>query len=253
MKKNSVLTKGVIQMVKLVLLGFVLGTVVSIIGGLNRSFWHIDLNQLKLFLQQAFLYLFLFGCIVANIVLGIYYGKLKQTVQRIVQAEEDALDFLEDKFEIQFARGRISLVVSICCFILGNCLLNTVTEFPHYHIILVLYILYFCYITYVDFRLYRLSIKVYPAKSKADPFSMDYLEQWLSYGDEAEKELTYQSAYSTFSKMQIVFIIAMCLTFLGQLLFDTGFFAVLIVTALYATFNIIFQVYYLKLRKQKLN
>ncbi|CAI3336356.1 hypothetical protein [Enterococcus cecorum] len=58
MKKNSVLTKGVIQMVKLVLLGFVLGTVVSIIGGLNRSFWHIDLNQIKLFLQQAFLYLF---------------------------------------------------------------------------------------------------------------------------------------------------------------------------------------------------
>ena len=82
---------------------------------------------------------------------------------------------------------------------------------------------------------------------------MNYLEQWLSYSDEAEKELTYQSAYSTFSKMQVVFIIAMCLTFIGQLLFDTGFFAVLIVTALFGTFNIIFQVYYLKLRKQKLN
>lgn len=53
--------------------------------------------------------------------------------------------------------------------------------------------------------------------------------------------------------MQIVFIIAMFLAFIGQLLFDTGSFAVLIVTALFGTFNIIFQVYYLKLRKQKLN
>ena len=33
----------------------------------------------------------------------------------------------------------------------------------------------------------------------------------------------------------------------------TGFFALLIVTALFGTFNILFQVYYLKLRKQKLN
>jgi len=253
MKKNSVVTKGVIQMVKLVLLGFVLGTVVSIIGGLNRSFWHIDLNQIKQVLQQLFVYLFLFGMIAASIVVGFYHGKIKQTVQRITQAEEDALDFLEDKFEIQFARGQISLVVSLCCFILGNCLLNTVAEFPHYLIITVLYILYFCYIAYVNFKLYRLSIKVYPEKSKADPFSMDYLEQWLSYGDEAEKELTYQSAYSTFSKMQVVFIIVIGISFLGQILFETGFFAVLLVTALYATFNILFQVYYLKLRKQKLN
>lgn len=226
---------------------------VSIIGGLNRSFWHFDLNQLKLFLQQAFVYLFLFGCIVANIVLGIYYGKTKRTVQRIVQAEEEVLDFLEDKFEIQFARGQILVVVSVCFFILGACLLNTIIEPDSYLIIAVLYIFNFFYADYVVFRLYRLSIKVYPEKSKADPTSMNYLEQWLSYSDEAEKELTYQSAYSTFSKMQIVFIIAMCLTFIGQLLFDTGFFAVLIVTALFGTFNMIFQVYYLKLRKQKLN
>ena len=185
--------------------------------------------------------------------LGIYYGKTKQTVQRIVQAEEEVLDFLEDKFEIQFARGQILVVVSICFFILGACLLNTIIETDIYLIIAVLYIFSFFYIDYVVIQLYRLSIKVYPEKSKADPTSMNYLDQWLSYSDEAEKELTYQSAYSTFSKMQIVFIIAMCLTFIGQLLFDTGFFAILIVTALFATFNILFQVYYLKLRKQKLN
>ena len=143
--------------------------------------------------------------------------------------------------------------MSICCFILGTCLLNTISQTDIYLIVAAIYILNFIYADYVVFRLYRLSIKVYPEKSKADPTSMNYLEQWLSYSDEAEKELTYQSAYSTFSKMQIVFIIAMCLTFIGQLLFDTGFFAVLIVTVLFGTFNMIFQVYYLKLRKQKLN
>ena len=145
------------------------------------------------------------------------------------------------------------MVVSVCCIILGNSLVSTLDDFPYYRIVSVLHILNLCYVVYASYSLYRLSIKVYPEKSKADPTSMNYLEQWLSYSDEAEKELTYQSAYSTFSKMQIVFIIAMCLTFVGQLLFDTGFFAVLIVTALFGTFNIIFQVYYLKLRKQKLN
>lgn len=253
MKKDKVLKKWVGKTMKFALLGAVIGLGVSIIGGLNRSFWHFDLNQFKLFLQQAFVYLFLFGCIVANIVLGIYYGKTKRTVQRIVQAEEEVLDFLEDKFEIQFARGQILAAVSICFFILGACLLNTIIETDIYLIIAVLYIFNFFYIDYVVIQLYRLSIKVYPEKSKADPTSMNYLEQWLSYSDEAEKELTYQSAYSTFSKMQIVFIIAMFLAFIGQLLFDTGFFAILIVTALFGTFNIIFQVYYLKLRKQKLN
>ena len=48
-----------------------------------------------------------------------------------------------------------------------------------------------CYVVYASYSLYRLSIKVYPEKSKADPTSMNYLEQWLSYSDEAEKELTY--------------------------------------------------------------
>lgn len=253
MKKDNGLKKWVIQMLKLALLGFIIGMSITFIEGWNRSFWHIDLNQLKLFLQQAFVYFFLFGCIVANIVLGIYYGKTKRTVQRIVQAEEEVLDFLGDKFEIQFARGQILVAVSICFFILGACLLNTIIETDIYLIIAVLYIFNFFYIDYVVIQLYRLSIKVYPEKSKADPTSMNYLDQWLSYSDEAEKELTYQSAYSTFSKMQIVFIIAMLLAFIGQLLFDTGFFAVLIVTALFATFNILFQVYYLKLRKQKLN
>lgn len=253
MKKDKVLKKWVVQIMIFVLLGAVIGLGISIIGGLNRSFWHFDLNQLKLFLQQAFVYLFLFGCIVANIVLGIYYGKTKRTVQRIVQSEEEVLDFLEDKFEIQFARGQILVVVSVCCIILGNSLVSTLDDFPYYRIVSVLHILNLCYVVYASYSLYRLSIKVYPEKSKADPTSMNYLEQWLSYSDEAEKELTYQSAYSTFSKMQIVFIIAMFLTFIGQLLFDTGFFAVLIVTALFATFNILFQVYYLKLRKQKLN
>ena len=80
MKKDKVLKKWVGKTMKFALLGAVIGLGVSIIGGLNRSFWHIDLNQLKLFLQQAFVYLFLVGCIVANIVLGIYYGKTKRTV-----------------------------------------------------------------------------------------------------------------------------------------------------------------------------
>lgn len=177
MKKDKVLKKWVGKTMKFALLGAVIGLGVSIIGGLNRSFWHIDLNQLKLFLQQAFVYFFLFGCIVANIVLGIYYGKTKRTVQRIVQTEEEVLDFLEDKFEIQFARSQILVVVSICFFILGACLLNKIIETNIYLIIAVLYIFSFFYADYVVFRLYRLSIKVYPEKSKANPTSMNYLEQ----------------------------------------------------------------------------
>ena len=149
MKKDKVLKKWVGKTMKFALLGAVIGLGISIIGGLNRSFWHFDLNQLKLFLQQAFVYLFLFGCIVANIVLGIYYGKTKRTVQRIVQAEEEVLDFLEDKFEIQFARSQILVVVSICFFILGACLLNTIIEIDIYLIIAVLYIFNFFYTDYV--------------------------------------------------------------------------------------------------------
>ena len=61
MKKDKVLKKWVGKTMKFALLGAVIGLVGSIIGGLNRSFWHIDLNQFKLFLQQAFVYLFLFS------------------------------------------------------------------------------------------------------------------------------------------------------------------------------------------------
>lgn len=75
MKKDKVLKKWVGKTMNFVLLGAVIGLGVSIIGGLNRSFWHIDLNQFKLFLHQVSVYLFLFGCIVANIVLGFTMEK----------------------------------------------------------------------------------------------------------------------------------------------------------------------------------
>lgn len=58
MKKDKVLKKWVGKTMKFALLGAVIGLGISIIGGLNRSFWHFDLNQLKLFLQQAFVYFF---------------------------------------------------------------------------------------------------------------------------------------------------------------------------------------------------
>lgn len=83
------------------------------------------------------------------------------------------------------------MIVSVCCIILGNSLVSTLDDFPYYRIVSVLHILNLCYVVYASYSLYRLSIKVYPEKSKADPTSMNYLEQWLSYSDEAEKELTY--------------------------------------------------------------
>lgn len=69
--------------------------------------------------------------------------------------------------------------------------------------------------------------KMDPSK-KGDPTSADFSKHWEASLDEAEKYLLYKSAYKSFMFMKNFLLALMVIAMLGEVLFDTGKFALIL-------------------------
>ena len=74
--------------------------------------------------------------------------------------------------------------------------------------------------------------KIHPEK-KGDPSSIKFQEQWLKSCDEAEKEIIYQSAYKVYASLGKCIPVLLLITMLGNLFFNTGMLAILVVAFLW--------------------
>jgi hypothetical protein len=69
--------------------------------------------------------------------------------------------------------------------------------------------------------------KMDPSK-KGDPTSADFSKHWEASLDEAEKFLLYKSAYKSFMFMKSFLLALMLISMLGEVLFHTGKFALIL-------------------------
>lgn len=70
-------------------------------------------------------------------------------------------------------------------------------------------------------------------EKKGSVYDINFNDKWMETSDEAERFITYKSAYQAFRMMQKVFPAAWVVSLLGMLSFDTGLFPAIVILVLW--------------------
>ena len=81
----------------------------------------------------------------------------------------------------------------------------------------------------VQQKLVNLTKEINPEK-KGSIYDMKFQDKWLENCDEAERFAVYKCSFKTFKIMQLTGMILWLICLIGQMIFDTGVFATIIVT-----------------------
>ena len=108
----------------------------------------------------------------------------------------------------------------------------------------------FIYEYFWQIRYVKLLQKTHPEK-KGEPSSLKFQEQWLESCDEAEKEIIYQSAYKAYMTVNRTIPVLLVGTMVANLYFDTGMFAVVVVSVIWLLTQFTYSHYCIKLREAR--
>ena len=114
----------------------------------------------------------------------------------------------------------------------------------------IVFIACFIYEYFWQIRYVKLLQKTHPEK-KGEPSSLKFQEQWLESCDEAEKEIIYRSAYKAYMTVNRTVPVLLVGTMVAHLYFDTGMFAVVVVSVIWLLMQFTYSHYCVKLRKTR--
>ena len=182
----------------------------------------------------------LLGIIFAgSVILGeTSYRRLKAICEKQQTAEDEEGDRLEYEEEKEGAFGMNTSVVSqvLCILVLTfGYSMKYITSGGHAFRFLAactVFIACFIYNYFWQIRYVKLIQKTHPEK-KGDPSSLKFQEQWLENCDEAEKEIIYRSSYKAYMTVNRTIPILLAGTMVANLYFDTGMFAVVVVSIIW--------------------
>lgn len=184
---------------------------------------------------------------IASIAFGeINLKKQRRICGKILETEDEECDRWEYEEEKTGAYGTIANILSqvLCILILSaGYSLKYIEDGNHENMLAACLIFLACYIYdgFWQVRFVKLIQMAYPEK-KGDPSSGKFQQQWLDSCDEAEKELIYRSAYTSYIRTSKTIPILLVFTMLGHLFFDTGIMAIVMVASIW----LIIAVSYLK-------
>lgn len=192
---------------------------------------------------------------------SILYGEWNLSQMRkighlVLTTEEEECDKWEYLLEKNSAWGTgvniVSMVVATVILTSGYSLRyiangNAFTSF----ILCILFLVLYGYDAFWQTRLVKETQKIFP-QMQGDPTSVNFHQQWLDSCDEAEKEHIYQSAYKCYIQMGKWVQVLLLITMLGQLLFQTGILAVLVVAVIWLLMTITYLKSCVQLKKNNL-
>lgn len=164
--------------------------------------------------------------------------KIKAMGRQMSQADDEECDVLEYQIE---RIGSIGVILSNV-FLIGCMMLLSIVYSESYFESLSkgeLKVLLLGMIVFIAECIYegvwqvhyvKIIQEIWPEK-KGDPSSAKFQKQWLESCDEAEKEMIYQSSYTTYIKMGKVMPMLACIGMFCHLIWDTGAMAVVLVCA----------------------
>lgn len=236
-KKNSYLRMGIILFCAM-LVGGVIGfggrVMIDSIGeGIGTCM------QALIELIQKYMLPLLLIILILTVACGeVTLNKLRSIGKRMLQAGEEESDQLEYEEENAGGKGMainvLSQVLSVIILSAGYSVQYIEnTEKPEGFLIsCLLFLICFAYDGMWQVRYIKTEQKIHPEK-KGDPSSIKFQEQWLKSCDEAEKEIIYQSAYKVYASLGKCIPVLLLITMLGNLFFNTGMLAILVVAFLW--------------------
>ena len=256
MKVNSYL-RGV----KIIAIACVIG---SVIGGgtgmlrfvlLSRG---IILNSAWALQQIRSMLIPILGVIFAVTVLleEICMRKLKGICVCQPAADDEECDRLEYEEEKEGAFGMnisvVSQVLSILVLTFGYSMKYITSDGHAFRFLAacIVFIACFIYEYFWQIRYVKLLQKIHPEK-KGEPSSLKFQEQWLESCDEAEKEIIYRSAYKAYMTVNRTVPVLLVGTMVANLYFDTGMFAVVVVSVIWLLTQFTYSHYCIKLREAR--
>ena len=184
-------------------------------------------------------------------------NKLRSIGKRMLQAGEEESDQLEYEEENAGGKGMainvLSQVLSVIILSAGYSVQYIEnTEKPEGFLIsCLLFLICFAYDGMWQVRYIKTEQKIHPEK-KGDPSSIKFQEQWLKSCDEAEKEIIYQSAYKVYASLGKCIPVLLLITMLGNLFFNTGMLAILVVAFLWTFVTLTYIRSCIKMQRSKI-
>lgn len=237
MKKMSSYKKLGLIMLLAAIGGGVLGFIGAIIMGFGGHNIEHGMAAVLRYLQQI-----MFPVMVGLTVLSIVFGewnlrKQREISRKILETEDEECDrweYLEEK------NGAWGLIVNIlsqvfCILVLSlGYSAKYIDDGNHvsFLTVCIVFLVCFGYDGFWQMRYVKMTQMAHPEK-KGDPASRKFRQQWLDSCDEAEKEVIYQSAYKSYIRISQWIPVLLVVTMIGQLYFQTGMMAIVIVAVIW--------------------
>lgn len=194
-------------------------------------------------------------------VISVIYGefnlrKQKVLCKMILETEDEECDRWEYEEEKNSAWGMSANILSqiLCILVLSaGYSAKYIGDGNHtsYLAVCIVFLLCFAYDGFWQVRFVKVIQTAYPEK-KGDPASRRFRQEWLNSCDEAEKEVIYQSAYKSYTQISTCIPVLLVIAMLGQLFFETGILAIIMVAAIWLIVTISYLRSCVRLKKAKL-
>ena len=184
------------------------------------------------------------------------YWRLKAICEKQQTAEDEECDRLEYEEEKEGAFGmNVNVLSQILCILVltFGYSMKYITGNGHAYRFLtacMIFVACFIYEYFWQIRYVKLLQRTHPEK-KGEPSSWKFQEQWLESCDEAEKEIIYRSAYKAFMTVNRTIPVLLVGTMVANLYFDTGMFAVVVVSVIWLLTQFTYSRYCIKLREAR--
>lgn len=188
-------------------------------------------------------YLGIYGAFISAMILLIlilcFYGKARRLYRSWDGENEESFIRMELLLSYALMTSSIGNLCGYFFFTLG-CYVTPVKEtassdgMVHFGIVLLGMLVILTIMSISQQKIVNFEKELNPEKH-GSVYDIKFNKRWLETCDEAERYVIYKAAYKAYRVMGVTFSVAWVFTVLGMMAFDTGFFPVVIVLALWMT------------------
>lgn len=213
--------KGVLRLILLMIAGGIFGFLIAIGSskGQETQFYNTFYDFMRRITDYHIWFQIFFPLILICLSL-ILYARSKKLYDNHLPLEdkEEKIDYYLDW---ALSLSTIAYGLSFVLFGIGLSYVENVILLVGIFITSILIVLF------IEVAVVSFVQKMDPSK-KGDPTSADFSKHWEASLDEAEKFLLYKSAYKSFMFMKNFLLALMVIAMLGEVIFDTGKFALVL-------------------------
>lgn len=240
-----------VALVVSMLAGVLMGVASSVVKAMGMQ---VPMETVKHIVSIAAPIVFAAFLFVLTLISLIVYAKAAKQAKEWDGEDEDVIDGIEDALNIPMTLSSVMLVGNFFLFTFGVFVSEPADggKIPGvtYGILGGLFLLGFVAVIVVQMLAVNLEKKLNPEK-QGNILDFKFMEKWEKSSDEAQMLTQYKGGYKSFKATSFACMFAWLLSFLGMMMFNTGFMAVACVCAIWFVSVISYSLEVAKLEKKK--